>query len=346
MGREVRHEIVALHAGGCIAEQTLNPEIAFSTLAPDSSSPARILLGLIQRLRVRDFDILHLHLEASCLFASPLGALLARRPIFVTVYAGRIQVSALRFLILALARPFVHRYIAIFRFTPDDLQEIGIPRERVALVPMGIDLRGAKSIAPEIARISLCAEAGIAADRPILLTVTRLQPDRSALSLIQAMSDVIQRVPEAILFVVGDGSVRAHAEQVIAAQGLRHHVVLLGEKANPWPYYLACDIYLAEAREEVLGVAPLQALACGRPVIGLWDNPRTPEIERRDPGQGAFELALDGPALAKAILRLIESPEDARTLGEEGRRSVMENFNIGAASTATLALYRKSLYAI
>jgi glycosyltransferase involved in cell wall biosynthesis len=92
---------------------------------------------------------------------------------------------------------------------------------------------------------------------------------------------------------------------------------------------------------EGLGVSLLQAAASGVPLIASGAG-GIPEIIE-DGVNGYLVPPRDPEALASAVVRLLEDPEKARSMGESGRRIVREKFSVEAMVRGNLGVYRELL---
>jgi glycosyltransferase involved in cell wall biosynthesis len=93
-------------------------------------------------------------------------------------------------------------------------------------------------------------------------------------------------------------------------------------------YLSAADIYVLPSRHEGFPVAPLEAMACGLPVIGT-DIPAMLSILERGPHSGGIITERNNHrALAEAFRRLLKEPDLCRRLGRKARRNVEERFSI------------------
>src|SRR5215216_3968910 len=105
--------------------------------------------------------------------------------------------------------------------------------------------------------------------------------------------------------------------------------------------YQSCDILLFPSRLEGFGIAPAEALACGRPVV-TTDASALPEVV--DHGQNGFLVARNDVAgYAEAVLRLGEDAALRRQFGEHGREKVVRSFGYDQLAGGLLAVYERLL---
>jgi glycosyltransferase involved in cell wall biosynthesis len=146
---------------------------------------------------------------------------------------------------------------------------------------------------------------GGSAATPVLLWVGRFQPWKGVDVAIRALL----HIPNAILVIAGDGQERANLEQLTAELGLEKRVHLLGSlpRAELPAVYAASDLLLATSfASETFGIGPVEAQACGLPVVASRFG-GFPEVI--DEGRtGLLYPPRDAQALATAVNRLLDDP--------------------------------------
>jgi len=162
-------------------------------------------------------------------------------------------------------------------------------------------------------------------DRPVVLTVARLQARKGHLRMLEALVSLRSKWPDLLWAVVGDGEQRGEIERRVEASGAGANVVLHGEldERRLLLAYQQCDLFVLPNIEsggdfEGFGMVLLEAQACARPVIaGASGGTR----EALDDGETGDLVDCSDPArLAAAIERMLTAPEQRRTIGERARR--------------------------
>jgi len=145
----------------------------------------------------------------------------------------------------------------------------GIAGERVVKIPGGVDLEGFRPA--EAPRDAVRVELGWPTDRRILFTLRNLEPRMGLDELIRAIDRLRRRVPDAVLMIGGDGSLRADLERLVTTLGLAHHVRFLGfvPEERLARCYQAADLFVLPTQAlEGFGLVTVESLACGTPVLG------------------------------------------------------------------------------
>ena len=146
----------------------------------------------------------------------------------------------------------------------DVLIEVGVPSERITVIPNGVDTT----------RFTLGDQAGARrtlglGDHPLVVCVSRLSHEKGVDVLVDAARSLKASLPAARIVVVGDGSERPALEARIAAAGLGDHVRLAGAvpHAAVATWMTAADVIAMPSRREGHPNAAMEALACGRPLV-------------------------------------------------------------------------------
>ncbi len=134
--------------------------------------------------------------------------------------------------------------------------------------------------------------------------------------LLVAFQEVLARVPSARLLLVGAGPLDATVEREIAARGLQDAVTMCGHVDDIWPHLAESHVFALASHYEPLGIAAIEAMAAGLPVVAT-DVGGLPELV--EPGvTGELFPKGDAAALARILTGLLTDPERARRLGANG----------------------------
>ena len=224
------------------------------------------------------------------------------------------------------------------------LADWGLPQERVRLLYPGVDTT---RFVPAPRDPAIRKELGWG-ERPVVLTVGRLQKRKGHDMLIRALTAVRRRVPDVLVAIVGDGEERTALEKLIGEQRVNRHVQFVGEVDDEGLIrrYQQCDLFaLPNRREgsdiEGFGMVLLEAQACGKPVVA-GDSGGTAET-MRVPQTGRI-IACDRPdELAKLLPELLTQPAELGRMGTAGRRWVVEHFDWDALARQARELFESGM---
>jgi len=191
------------------------------------------------------------------------------------------------------------------------LRAIGIPAEKIRVVPNGVDI---EQFAPGPAdRSSL----GLPEDAVIGLFVGDIATERKNLATVLR---AIVATPELMLVVIG-GTARSYFPQEVKRLGLESRVIFLGFRRDVADLMKAADIFVFPSRYEPSGLVILEALASGLPTI-MADTAGAAELV---PGEAAVKLAdpNDVEVLAHELTRLARDPQLRQEMGAAARRHTL-----------------------
>lgn len=193
-------------------------------------------------------------------------------------------------------------------------REYGVPEDKLVPVPEPIDLA-------EWDR-RFAAARRLPTSGPVVLCVARMYPRKRIVDLLEAALRIRTRIPSARIRIVGRGPewesvVRRHAEL-----GLAEVVTLLGDVSREElaAEYVSADLFCLPSVQEGFGIAFLEAMAAGLPVVACRAAAIPEVIE--DDVTGTLVAPRDPEALAAAIQGLLESPDRRRAMSDAGRRRV------------------------
>lgn len=167
-------------------------------------------------------------------------------------------------------------------------------------------VKGVELVASGIDR-SLIQAISTAPVRCDVLYVGRLVKDKNVDKLILATQIVRKTHPDIRCVIIGQGVERSHLEQQVRRLDLENNVVFLDplpEAADVYSYMKAAKVFCSPSVREGFGIASLEALGCGTPVITV-DSPNNAARHLVEDGQNGSIVPLSADALAQAILHWI-----------------------------------------
>jgi glycosyltransferase involved in cell wall biosynthesis len=176
-----------------------------------------------------------------------------------------------------------------------------------------------------------------------LIHVARLAAIKDQETLLRAFAIAKKNVPNASLWIVGDGTLRSRLEQLATELGVAPAVTFFGEQADVGPYLTAADTFIISSVSEGLPMALLEAMSTGLPAI-VTDVGGMPEVVRMA-GSGAIVPPGNPYALATEICCLANDPTTLKKWGAQARNSYEQNFAPARMAERYLQLYRGQLEA-
>jgi L-malate glycosyltransferase len=160
-------------------------------------------------------------------------------------------------------------------------------------------------------------------DTKLVIHVSNFRPVKRVTAVVEVFARIRREVP-ARLLMVGDGPDLGDAVQLARALGLADDVQFLGEQDQVIPLMSVSDVFLLPSAQESFGLAALEAMACGVPVVASRVGGLPEVIEHGRIGMLHLPDDLDG--MAQSAVRLLTDPQFHERLAEEARRTVHEKF--------------------
>lgn len=199
------------------------------------------------------------------------------------------------------------------------------------VIPNGVDLdewRVASMEERSAARRSLELE-----DRPTVVCIGRLCRQKGQDVLLEAWPEVVARVPDAQLVLVGDGP-DADALQAAASSSVK----LVGRRSDVGTWLAAADVVAQPSRWEGMAIGMLEAMAKGRSIVA---TDVAGAEEALDGDSGALVPPEDAAALADALAERLLDPGKAAAEGRHARKRVERSHDLRATTDALAGLYEE-----
>jgi len=202
---------------------------------------------------------------------------------------------------------------------------------KITVVPFGVNVpdRYQEQPEPEPVKICFAKNLKLIAGPDILL---------------RAMTRVVGEIPDVVLNIAGTGEATGHVRRMIAQLNLTNHVNMVGfiENDRIYSFYQDHHFMVMPSVKEAFGVAALESLACGRPVVAskvggipevLVDNETGILVDKGDPDK-----------LAAAIIRLARDAALRERMGRAGHQFVKDNFTWERSLDLMVDVYNRVLH--
>jgi L-malate glycosyltransferase len=215
----------------------------------------------------------------------------------------------------------------------DTIAALGI-RHHIEVIPNFLDCgEYRRRPNPELRR-TLCPRG----DERLIVHMSNFRPVKRAEAVVEVFSRIRAEV-RARLLLIGDGPDLAKASRLAHKLGVGQDVIALGEQDQVVPLLSVADLFLLPSSQESFGLAALEAMACGVPVIAS-EVGGLPEVI--DDGiNGFLKEPEDADGMADQALALLTTPALHRRVAEEARRKVEQRFCAELVVPQYEAFYRQ-----
>lgn len=345
------HEVYIFCAGDRKAKrENKDPRVFYHISAPFQPYPTYkiALFPFLSYTKIKDLgvDVVHSHGMASMGIAALEAAKTQKKPLvgtFHTLIPEATHYLSKRPIIKKTAEKFAWRYLKWYYNNCDAtiapsvvikemLEEHGV--ENVKVIPTGIDIqRFNTNVSGEALRKRL--DLG---SKKIVLTLGRLVLEKNLDVLINSALLILEEVPECKFLVVGEGPAANYYKKLIRKNGLEKWFLFINAIV---PYdevpslYAASDLFVIPSKFETQGLVVLEAMACGKPVVGA-DYLALKEIIR-DNYNGA-KFSPDSPEdCAEKIIMTLKNKDKFK----ENARKTAEAFSTEKCANKLVKLYEE-----
>jgi len=235
---------------------------------------------------------------------------------------------------------WTNRLIALTERCRLEHLERGVGRkEQWIVVPSGV-CEGRFQAAPG-KKQALLNRFKVPSNQRIFGFVGRLAPVKGAEYLAEALPQILEKFPEAHCFFVGDGEERLRLQRRVEALGLLRKVIFTGQQEEVNDFLSVFDILVVPSLNEGMGRVIVEAGLLGKAVVGTRVGGIPDLIE--EGRTGLLVEPRNASALAEATVRLLESPELSKSLGEALEAKVRSGFRETQMVDQIESLYRHVL---
>lgn len=321
-------DVVTLTNPGAVAEGLTADGVRVTHLGMGGNRDVTALPRLVRLIRSGGYDLVHTHLYRACVYGRLAARLAGVRAVVATEHSlgdsqmeGRRLTAGVRALYVSSER-LGSATVAVSPAVADRLKRWGVPAPRIEVVPNGIDLERFRFDAEQ--RAHTRRRLGLPEGAFVVGGVGRLAPGKRFDVLIHALA----RLPDDHwLLLVGGGPEERALRRTAHEAKVAHRVLFTGERpyiadGSPGPdlpsLTSAMDLLASPSLEEAFGLAVVEALASGLPVVYA----SCPAIEDLSPPASAGARRVRGgpEAYARAIAEVRAAGPLPRTAPEAARR--------------------------
>ncbi|MEQ8766563.1 MAG: glycosyltransferase family 4 protein [Planctomycetota bacterium] len=235
----------------------------------------------------------------------------------------------------------------VSRVTRDAYRRVDVPEDRLELIENAV---AASRMVPRLGGAELRLRLGIPEAATVAGWVGRLTPSKGPEVFLEAAAIVARRHPGLHFVLVGDAEIfdanRDYESELLRLTrdlGLCERVSFTGFLEDVASAYDAFDISVVTTRDEGFGLVGVESMLAGLPIVSSRIG-AIPDI--LDHERTALLVTPGAPrAVADALTRLIENPEEARRLGDAARQSAQERFAPERQARSFEALYERMMEA-
>ena len=301
-----------------------------------------LAVALHDAARTHDLDLLHVH------YAIPhaTSAWIAQEmlgdggiPVVTTLHGTDITLVGLHPSFQRITRFSIIRstgITAVSDYLRDEtVRDFDVPSERIEVIPNFID--------PEVYHPGKepCYRSTLAREgEKIVMHVSNFRPVKRVLDVIEIFARIAPEVPSRLI-MVGDGPDRPRALERAKALGVSDRVVFLGKHDSVEELLPCADLFLLPSGSESFGLAALEAMASGVPVVAASIG-GVPEVVPHGEAGYLYPVG-DVEGMSEGALRILNDSELQKRLGSAGRSIAIERFSADRVVPVYEACYERAV---
>lgn len=292
---------------------------------------ARQVRRFAQYLKKHEIDVVHTHDFYTNIFGMA-GAALARVPVRIASRRESAVRPANQRLVERGAYRAAHAIVANCEEVRQQLIKEGVPAQKVRTIYNGLD--PARVQAAQAERKEILASLNLPESARFVTIMANMRahvrhPKPICLkdhpTFLRAAQRVHEKVPDAAFIIAGEGELKEMTQELARSLGIADRTFFTGRCQNVGAVLSISEVCVLSSRSEGFSNAILEYMAAGRPVVATDVGGAREAIVHGETGY--LVPPGDDQQMAEHITSLLLEPENARSMGESGRRLVNEKFS-------------------
>lgn len=333
-------DVVVASSGGVLVSELTSGNISHIkiNISTKSELSLKVLRGIVdvyKMVKRLNIDVIHSQTRVTQVVGFIVSKLCKVR--LVTTCHGFFNKNMGRTLIPAWGDRVIAISDAVEKHLIKDFQ---VPKEKVSLIYNGIDIKKYLRDFSEQEKFDLKDSFGIRRDHAVIGTIARFTPDKGHDILLQALYEILKEKPNVQLVFVGDGKERYKIIDQVQRLGLAENVIFVKPQINTVGILSVMDVFMfTPRRKEGLGIALLEAMASGKPVVATNVGGISSIV--RDTVNGFLVKPSRHELLVEPVIRLLKDRALYQKMVQAGKETVIERFSINGMADKVQELYKE-----
>jgi glycosyltransferase involved in cell wall biosynthesis len=288
--------------------------------------------------REHDIDVIHAHVARDYIPAS-IACMAARDARFVLTRHVMFPLKPFnRFALKNLSMA-----IGVSEAVGGELRRI-FPYDKVRVIPNGLDTQSVDAEDGARLRSEFRSSHSLPMDAPIVGTLGELKELKGQREFVLAAAEIVKKIPNCRFVVVGldntvDKRFRRDLKRLALVSGIESQILWLDWLEDTAPFYAAIDVFVSPSRSESFGLAILEAMGNGKPIVST----ATDGAQQLLKDCGTLVGVNDAVGMADAIVGVLKNPDLLNASGPAAKKVAAQRYSLDRMIAATEKLYSELL---
>jgi glycosyltransferase involved in cell wall biosynthesis len=301
----------------------------------------KLLSQGVEKIKSLKPDLINTHNRCSDMIGLYGGKIAGVKKRMITVHQCGMYFLESKPFYMGVMEYFIVRYASHFVAVSNSVKEYvmkygNIRDDRITVIYNGIDMEVWKK-KPQSDRSAIRNSLGLSDDDFVVVAAARLFPEKGFDHLIREFRIFSSNRKNAKLVICGCGPSENNLKNLVKKLDLENRILFLGNIPYLREMFNAADCFALSSRKEGFGLAFVEAMASGLPVIGS-NVGSIPELIRHEKDGLIFNIKISSD-LAKMLDRIYSDKTFAAGLAVEGRKKALEQFDVTVTSRRNEELY-------
>lgn len=341
---------VASRPGGTFAEKLREVGVQIEPLDMTSRYNLGNVLRLKKIIKTKNIQIVHSQGGRADFYAR-IAAKIANAPILISSIAMLVEgydVGILRKSLYVFMDRWTEKWVDKFIILTEALRRTlierhNIPQEKIIKIHNGIEIEEYNPDLEEIRnkKLEIRKEFGLKTDTPVIGAIGRLVWQKGFEYLIEAMSEVLKKYPDAKFLIAGEGPLKNRLVAESEKLSVVDRIAFAGFRSDVKEILASIDVLAMPSLLEGLPLVLLEAMAMAKTIVATRIDGITEVLE--DGKTGLLVPAKNSHALADVLIEILKDKKKASLLGRNARKMAEEKFSVERMVRQTESVYEKLL---
>jgi len=306
---------------------------------------------LVNLLKEEKIDIVHSQGARADFYSRVATKLTGQKTKNISTVAMLVEgydVGILRKKVYCTLDRFSERYVDKFTVVSDALKEKliathSIPERKIETIYNGIELQQYRTYDSDKSSKEIRKEFGVDDKELVVGIIGRMVWQKGFEYLIESIPEIIETLPQSKIIIVGDGPLLEKLKSLSQELELGKNIIFTGFRSDIKEILSAVDLLVVPSLLEGFPMVTLEAMAMAKPIVATNIDGITEQIT--DGVDGILVPPKNPSVLAKAVLRVLNDKELAKTMGVAARKKVEQYFSVEKMVAKTEQVYSSLLKA-